>query len=1225
MRYFHWHKGELILIICLGALLLCPSAVMSEVGWREYCQAVATHTWSVGWEVMVSNRSDWKCSHPVVLEVDRPAVKAYAVVDETGLPVPSQTEDLDGDGSVDRLVFVGEVPAITSRKYQVLTSRQPLVPLEPFFTVSEEQHGSWIPLRFHVTTDRQVIPTHYGQYSPYNRKTVGKLIDSLEDKKAMTVIRGPQQAQWPGRPVQAPFQLTVGNESGLIESMLPHAMRGYAGSSLREFVPHWQPSGGQLQVVANGPVRVVLRWRGIGSREIVVYRNGRVETEWVGGPRWLQIISGAHPYRFFATDPQQVVRYSLLIDRMRSLPDSRRCALFGYHNASLVIDTQNLKPVSEQIWPDPGEIFIELALRAIEAGQAQPRNERFPTLMAMKERCHNYLAGGYNRVVTYEAQANFFRIVYKIGERGEQVLQDLAGPQVTVRVTEQADKAEVNRINTPPAQPAVTVTAMHSYRVASRLYPNEFNGWKLRPLKLAQENPHPVFYRLTISNSANQPREVALAVDLQPWMREVTLQHEPIQLRIDTHPTAHSDYSQEVPISAEHPVQLLVPAQGSTTAVLRVFARADTVGLYDFRLDWSASDEHGSLPLTVEVRPDQLFAPIWSGWGVSVENEDVLFDYLNVKYVSGPWRASYGYDRDDPSHRWTLATWRDIYRGGFFIFESWDLRQYITYQHQLATEPTPKLTARDEALDRFLKPPPHEFVRQLKQMLKQTAPFNRYRTRVYLADEIWEILGGYKGRYWMPMEEAADFFEEVVMNCPNPAYNSFQVPGADADFDYLLANDIPQIFHYTAQDSDIHHYALGMIDKRQRRVAQWLQDPAVRAAVGTDQPQVLYSFWISSILHDVGYRDILRQLWWMRANGIDVAALYAGATHTIVSSNMAGFSSTMSTGTDGLMITDRGLATIEGRQDWALQTLAKMLRDQAQGPQRSFAEERLQQAWELSQAEEFDHARHLLVEVVKRLRPDLLPLCPADYYRPVSSFPLPEVGSVIAQAAKQAATRLSAARQANVPQISLHCFTKSRRSPPVIDGKLDNAYIEDGVQLGTYILASGNGAAKAQTMTYLGYDDNALYLFMECTEPQMEALRALVTEADGNVWDDDCIEVFVAPQSQEGSYYQIVVNSLGVVFDRFAPSKADNRQRPKLAAQTRWDCDGQIAVRKTGKAWIVEMRLPWASFGGPPKPGTQWRMNFCRERYTQPELSCWSCPYGSFLNQQQFGCVKFEG
>ncbi len=326
----------------LWAVVLGAQEDAGKLGLKEYAELVRDHDWATSQMVEITNPDEQGGSLAVVIQLTDHPLSGYGVIDAQGYPVPSQVEDLDRDGVLDRVVFIANVPGRSQKTFRVLGSYEPLPQLPPAFELSEVQLGSWIPLRFEATTNATTAPGA-GVVSAYNLKLAQRLIDSLENKHPMTIVRGVKSVYDPGSPVQAPFQLTVGNESGLIEGLYPATMRGFAGSYLREYVHQWTPEG-SLEVLANGPVRVVLRWTGVGTRTIVLYCNGRLETIWDGARPALQLVTGAHPYRYRASGEDDVVRYSQLINRRRALAGAQRWALWGYHNASLLVTCRGLRP-----------------------------------------------------------------------------------------------------------------------------------------------------------------------------------------------------------------------------------------------------------------------------------------------------------------------------------------------------------------------------------------------------------------------------------------------------------------------------------------------------------------------------------------------------------------------------------------------------------------------------------------------------------------------------------------------------------------------------------------------------------------------------------------------------------------------------------------------------------------------------------------------------------------
>ncbi len=1184
---------ELIVVSLVGMWAVASACAIEDGGvtYEQYWKAARAHRWQQQQEVHLTNPEAEPVDVAVTVPLGKEAMAGYCALDPQGRPVPTQLDDLNNDGRVDRISFIATIPGKGNCVYRLLGSRQPLAEMTPAFSVSPKELGSWVPKRFQPALS-QGLGGGAAQYSEYNQEKVQQLIEN-------------------GSPVSAPFHVTIGDESGLIEALYPATMRGFDGSYFREYVPN-RSAKGKLTVVACGPVRVVLRYEGQPSRIFVLYRNGRLETYWSYYPQYIQLISGAHPYQYMATSPDDVVRYTQLTDRRRQLRQFNRCALFGYQRSSLSIAFDGLSAIDEQMWPDPGEIMFEAGLRAQKQQNTTNPDVRQWTWPIMQEWCPNYLAGGYLRLLTFMGKRSPGKLIYHIGQQGEAVLNQFNGQQPSVQIgpPQTIEQAKL-RIAEPP-QPVVSVEAPHRQRDAMLIYPNEFNGWKLRPLKLMQENPHPAFFPLKIVNPTSQPVEVSFWLDHKPWMREATIQYNPTEYPAGVRNMTAIDFADSGALGNGRSVQISVPAGGSTTASLRIWPTEHSLGNNKFVLRWAAGSQSSSLPLTVTVRPDQFFHYMWVAYGVSPENDHVRWSFTNVETMAGPFYHTSWHGASEQLNRCILAQWRDLYRKGYSIWEYYDLRTYISYQ---ATHESLGSANRNK----FFSPPPEQWVEQVAQLQQHTSELDRYRSRYYLADEIWEILGGYKGRRYMPLDKAAKLFEDVLMNCKNPAFNSFMIHGADDNYDAIIPNDIPQVFCYTGSDKIVHGYANNMLRNRRQLVSEWLQDPDLRQQVKGEEPRILRSFWISARLHQTNYPTVRHMLWWLRDHGFDIPAIWAAGSWNIVYAGSIGDWSLMATrATDGLMVTDRALAVLDSRQDWSLMTLAMLLRDRATGTDQAAANALIRQAFDCAEHNDFDKARHLLVQVVKRLAPQLIELCPPDYYTPIQTTPLPQIAGP-RPAAEQAALE--------IPEITLsQRLNDDQVNAPIIDGKLDEAYQKNGIKLSEYWLLSGAGHPQAPTITHIGYDQSGLYVHCCCMENKMGQIKTAVKQRDGPLWNDDAIELFILPQEEGKAFFQFVINAAGVRFDSRRipkPINVGDKTFTVVEVDADWNPDYQVATQRSADRWQVEVFFPWEMLGGPPQKGATWRANFCRDRAAVPEISSWSFTSGSFHNSDRFGRVHF--
>ena len=69
------------------------------------------------------------------------------------------------------------------------------------------------------------------------------------------------------------------------------------------------------------------------------------------------------------------------------------------------------------------------------------------------------------------------------------------------------------------------------------------------------------------------------------------------------------------------------------------------------------------------------------------------------------------------------------------------------------------------------------------------------------------------------------------------------------------------------------------------------------------------------------------------------------------------------------------------------------------------------------------------------------------------------------------------------------------------------------------------------TKPWLTYDTNALYIAVRCDEPLMKSLRARVLKRDGNMWEDDDVEIFLGMESPKDAYMHLAINALGFLYD----------------------------------------------------------------------------------------------
>lgn len=183
---------------------------------------------------------------------------------------------------------------------------------------------------------------------------------------------------------------------------------------------------------------------------------------------------------------------------------------------------------------------------------------------------------------------------------------------------------------------------------------------------------------------------------------------------------------------------------------------------------------------------------------------------------------------------------------------------------------------------------------------------------------------------------------------------------------------------------------------------------------------------------------------------------------------------------------------------------------------------------------------------------------------------------------------------------------------PALTGDLSDPLWEKAAPTTAFVAADGISAPQAATDGYLLADADALYVGFICHEPKMGELVANVTERDGTVWGDDCVEFLLDPSHAGTWMYHFIVNSKGAIWDGLhSPAGTDaGYDCPQVTARTAVGAD----------RWSCELRIPWDGVGGPPQPGEVWGVNFCRERKVTPEeVTSWAPSYGNFTDPGYLG------
>jgi hypothetical protein len=184
-----------------------------------------------------------------------------------------------------------------------------------------------------------------------------------------------------------------------------------------------------------------------------------------------------------------------------------------------------------------------------------------------------------------------------------------------------------------------------------------------------------------------------------------------------------------------------------------------------------------------------------------------------------------------------------------------------------------------------------------------------------------------------------------------------------------------------------------------------------------------------------------------------------------------------------------------------------------------------------------------------------------------------------------------------------------------IDGLPDEAaWSQADAITGLLLFRSGTTPAQQQTVFKFLYDNENLYISATCMEAKSGGIVATHKARGSSVFQDDCVEVFLSPTSND-KYYHTAVNTIGAIYD-------------ESTADLKWHGSCKSAARVGADAWTLEMAIPLKDLGvNSIRPGDRWTFNACRERYAEKpaEISSYALLVkGGFNSPSRFEVLEFE-
>lgn len=161
---------------------------------------------------------------------------------------------------------------------------------------------------------------------------------------------------------------------------------------------------------------------------------------------------------------------------------------------------------------------------------------------------------------------------------------------------------------------------------------------------------------------------------------------------------------------------------------------------------------------------------------------------------------------------------------------------------------------------------------------------------------------------------------------------------------------------------------------------------------------------------------------------------------------------------------------------------------------------------------------------------------------------------------------------------------------------------------GDFYLLNTDKVPENFTKVKIAYDKKFLFLKITCKEEKIA--NVIKSHTGPDIWQNDCVEIFIDTNFDRKSYYQFIVSVDGQIYGW------DAERVPVLK--------GWSASNKVGDDyWETEIKIPFSILNIEPQKGRIIGMTFCRERWAEVlELSTWTPPRG-FHKPEDFGIFVF--
>ncbi len=166
----------------------------------------------------------------------------------------------------------------------------------------------------------------------------------------------------------------------------------------------------------------------------------------------------------------------------------------------------------------------------------------------------------------------------------------------------------------------------------------------------------------------------------------------------------------------------------------------------------------------------------------------------------------------------------------------------------------------------------------------------------------------------------------------------------------------------------------------------------------------------------------------------------------------------------------------------------------------------------------------------------------------------------------------------------------------------------------------------------IAYNDDELFLQYKVRE---QSVKAKITESNGRVWTDSCVEIFLSPEGND-EYYNLEMTCIGTALLGFRKEGGLSAyaSEEQIASIRRISSLGTkpFPERKERTSWQIIVAIPWEVFFNhnlKPASGKKMRGNFykCGDELSVPHFVSWTrikTGKPNFHVPEFFGGLEFE-